>query len=380
MKKRWMLTMLAIIIVLSMDITAYAYELEEKITYNLEKQVTLEEAFIKLEKIANNEIIFYFADDINLQKGFRILAGRDTYKNVLDLILQFNNLQRIRLAKQLFYIYPQSKQAKYEAKRNTIVKSKTMNDKVDWDNYIEKPVLTNVTLKSKTKFRIGINKIIQTETKRDYSPEAKMAINGEYVLADNYSLYLNSRLSSAPLMIEVGSRYYTAAYKGAFADLSLINRTENEIRKYIDLTIGGGYLLELNDSLLGDFKLGYTITPNQQDNYASLSLGVKFSLPSITNKSNKENAKKINQNTEELRIKYPSWQEKTIKMIKQEKIALNLNTTQVLESWGLAEEIQIKEKGKYQKWIYKFKNELEETDKKYILYFVDRKLKKLRTD
>ena len=140
MERNWKLIILVVIFILSIGSDAYAYDIEEQVTYNLVEEVALEEAFIKLEKIANNEISFYFAADVNLDKKFRILAGRNTYKNILDLILQFNNLKRIRLAKQLFYIYPKSTEAKYEtAQKITFEEQKIMNNKIDWDNYIAKP-------------------------------------------------------------------------------------------------------------------------------------------------------------------------------------------------------------------------------------------------
>ena len=131
MERNWKLIILVVIFILSIGSDAYAYDIEEQVTYNLVEEVALEEAFIKLEKIANNEISFYFAADVNLDKKFRILAGRNTYKNILDLILQFNNLKRIRLAKQLFYIYPKSTEAKYEtAQKITFEEQKIMNNKI----------------------------------------------------------------------------------------------------------------------------------------------------------------------------------------------------------------------------------------------------------
>ena len=232
------------------------------------------------------------------------------------------------------------------------------------------------SIKSQAAFRIGINKTIQQETKCEYPSQAELAVNVEYLFANNYSLYLNPRLSSEPVLIEVCSRYYFAADKGTFIDVSFINRTEKDIRKYIDLTVGGGYLVEINDFMFLDFKTGYTITPRDQDNYASLSLGIKFA---VVNYDKQKLDNKITEPTKRMRIltlKYPNWQEKTIMMIVQEKIAINLNTTQVLESWGEPNKITIKEKGKYQKWIYEFKDKSEVVTKSYTLYFVNKKLKK----
>lgn len=204
----------------------------------------------------------------------------------------------------------------------------------------------------------------------DCATGENIAINGEYLFNNNFSVYLNSRLSEEPFMIGIGSRYYLEDGPGYFADISFINRNESELRKYVDFNLGGGYLLELNDYLMLDFKTGYTITPSEQDNYASLSLGVKFSLANLSNKNKVKKIKEPNERMKILKAKYPSWQKKTIKMIVKERIAINMNTTQILESWGEPGEIEIKEKGKYQKWTYNFKN------KSYILYFVDKRLKK----
>lgn len=140
MKEKLVVVIIVTVFVFSIGVKSYAYDIEEQITYNLKEETTLKKAFTKLEKISHNEISFYFTDDVNLSKKFRILAGGNTYKNILDLVLQFNNLKKIRLAKQLFYIYPKDKQIKYESKQKINFNEQEVgNDKIDWDNYIEKP-------------------------------------------------------------------------------------------------------------------------------------------------------------------------------------------------------------------------------------------------
>jgi len=156
------------------------------------------------------------------------------------------------------------------------------------------------------KYRLGANKIIQQQvTGKDYARGERMAISGEYVFNNNYSVYFRPRLSEDPLLLEVGSRYYLDKDKGLFADLSFNSRTENKIRDYIDVTIGGGYLLEMNDYFLLDLKTGYTITASGQDNYASLSLGIKFGVSDFANQ-----IKNQKQSKEVLSNKYPGGMKK----------------------------------------------------------------------
>ena len=140
MKRKFVAAIIIAVCILGMGVKAYAYDIEEQIIYNLKEEVPLERAFIKLERISNYEISFYFDNDVNLEKKFRILAGGNTYKNILDLVLQFNNLKKIRLAEQLFYIYPKAKQSKYETEQKMSFKeNKRTKDKIKWHQYLEKP-------------------------------------------------------------------------------------------------------------------------------------------------------------------------------------------------------------------------------------------------
>lgn len=112
--KLLIISLSCILIIFTMNSNLLSFNIEEKIIYETPRGTTLEEAFIELEKISNDYIIFYFDSEINLSEEFRLAAREETFESVLNLILYLNNLKTTKISSQLYYVYPADKEISIE--------------------------------------------------------------------------------------------------------------------------------------------------------------------------------------------------------------------------------------------------------------------------
>jgi len=104
---------LLIVVLTSFWVTAEGFDIEDEITFNLQRGSTLEEAFIELEEISDNKILFHLDPEMDLMRDFRLSIKDTSFESVLNLILQLNNLEARQLTDELYHIYPREKHEEY---------------------------------------------------------------------------------------------------------------------------------------------------------------------------------------------------------------------------------------------------------------------------
>lgn len=167
---------LSLIILTVFTLRIAAFDMEQKIIYDLPRGSTLEDAFRELEKISNDYYVFYFDPEVNLSEDFRLAAREETFESVLNLILYVNELEVTKISTQLYYVYPSFKKEEIEKELNVKVPFKlagivhgvknvaTLKYNNDVKNVLENDVVMGYVIKS-----IGENSVTLEKEGKEYT-------------------------------------------------------------------------------------------------------------------------------------------------------------------------------------------------------------------
>ena len=101
--------LLYFLLFIAINLTAFGFDMNEVVIYELPRGSTLADAFTELERLSSDEIVFYLDPEIDASIDFR-LSAKETFSSILNLILYINKLEAVRLSDTLYYIYPQIKE------------------------------------------------------------------------------------------------------------------------------------------------------------------------------------------------------------------------------------------------------------------------------